>query len=227
MRIPRFSFLIAVLILAVMPAGAAGADKEKDLGSFGAWRTYTYDEGGQTVCYMVTTKILKSAAAKKRAAPYLMVTHRPVEASTDVVSYSAGVLLDSKHGVNVRIGKASFDLFSVRDTAWARDALTDHKLVSALREASSAQVLSIPAQHSVTGISDQFDLTGALAAYRTINKACGLPDIEPKKLVINKTVVKKGGVQKQPVKKPVKKSAGKPKNHGTQKKRVDGHAGRK
>ncbi len=216
MRILRYAGLIAVLtLMAVMPAGAASAGKEKDLGSFGAWRTYTYDEGGQTVCYMVTAKTLKSTALKKRAGPYLMVTHRPVEASTDVVSYGSGVLLDSKHGVNVRVGKASFDLFSVRDTAWARDALTDHKLVAALRDATSAQVLSIPALHSVTGINDQFDLTGALSAYRAINKACGLPDVEPKKSVIKKTVVKKGGVQKPTVKRPavkkqvVKKPAGK------------------
>ena len=200
----RYAALLAVLMTAfVMPVGAMGANTEKDIGSFGSWRTYTYDEGGQTVCYMVTTKTIKSKGPSKRVAPYLMITHRPVEASTDVFSYGAGTLLDAKHDVHVQIDKTSFDLFSVRDNAWARDALTDHKLATALRGAASAQVFGISSQGRIETISDQFDLTGALPAYRAIGKACGLPDVEVKKAEVKKPVAKKGAVQKPVVKKPI------------------------
>jgi hypothetical protein len=166
---------------AAAPALAASATKEKTLGTFGAWRAYTYNEGGQTVCYMVTTKIVKSSGLKKRATPYLMISHRPVEASTDVISYGAGTQLDSKRGVKVRIGKSLFDLFSVRDIAWARDARTDHKLVAAIRNAPSAQISSFPDKKGAKALNDQFDLSGAVAAYHAIGKACGLPEEALKK----------------------------------------------
>ena len=155
--------------------------KEKTLGSFGAWRAYSYDEGGQTVCYMVTTKTLKSSGPKKRATPYLMITHRPVEASTDVVSYGAGTLIDSRRGIKLHVGKTIFDLFSVRDTAWARDSLTDHKLATALRNAPKTQATGFPDKKGISAINDLFDLTGAPLAYHAISKACGLPDTTPKR----------------------------------------------
>lgn len=171
-------------------AGAAETSKERDLGTFGAWRTSAYDEGGQSVCYMSTTKMIKSSGPKKRTAPYMMITHRPVEASTDVFSYGAGAVLDTKHGVNIQIGKDVFDLFSARDTAWARDSLTDHKLAAALRGSARAQISAIPSQGGTTTITDVFDLTGALEAYRAINKACGLPDVATAKPALKKAPVK-------------------------------------
>lgn len=162
-------------------AGAAPSAKEKDLGRFGAWHAYSYNEGGQSVCYMVATKLVKSAGPKKRATPYLMITHRPVEASTDVVSYGAGTFIDSKRGARIHIGKSVFDLFSVRDTAWARDSRTDHKLAAAIRNAPIAQIDSFPGKKGAKKITDQFDLSGAASAYHAIGKACGLPDDTPKK----------------------------------------------
>ncbi|MDR3425455.1 MAG: invasion associated locus B family protein [Alphaproteobacteria bacterium] len=194
---------VVILLVALTAASPAfAAPKEKDLGAFDAWRAYTYKEGGQTVCYMVTTKTLKSTGPKKRGAPYLMITHRPVEASTDVVSYGAGTMLDEKHGVHLRVGKDSFDLFSVRDTAWARDALTDHKLAAALRAASTVQISGVPAQAGSNAVSDAFDLKGALPAYRAINKACGLPDIESARPVARRKIVKKQRVKPPVAKKP-------------------------
>ena len=181
--------LLALLasVLAV-PALSANTPKEKLLGTYGSWRAYAYDEGGQTVCYMVTTKILKTSAAKKRATPYLMITHRPIEASRDVVSYGAGTLLDSKHGVKLRVGKASFDLFSVRDTAWARDSLTDHKIAASVLNAPYAQISGIGTKKDMKIISDRFDLLGANSAYHAIGKACGLLETAPKKPTPKKPV---------------------------------------
>ncbi len=209
-------FLVAALVTG--PCAAASAGKEKHLGAFGAWHAYTYDEGGQTVCYMVTTKTLKSKGPPKRGTPYLMITHRPVEASIDVFSYGAGTMLDSKHGVRVQIDKATFDFFSVRDNAWARDALTDHKVARAIIDGTTAHAYGLAAEGRMQTISDKFDLAGALPAYRAISKACGLPDIETKavKKAVKKTEAKKAAIKKDDAKKqviqkaPAKKTAPKP-----------------
>lgn len=213
----RFIYAVLLAVLTTVYSAPARATtqpfKERDLGTFGTWRTYAYDEGGQTVCYMVTTKTVQAKGPAKRTAPYLMITHRPVEASTDVFSYGAGALLDAKHGVKLEVGKTDFDLFSVRDTAWARDALTDHKLAAALRNAARAQVVGISSQNKIATINDVFDLTGALQAYRAINKACGLADVESKKPAAKKTVIKKHAAAKNPAlrKSVVKKTSAKKK----------------
>jgi hypothetical protein len=206
-RMNRYGILSAIFVIIIAcPAPAFGASKETDLGSFGVWHSYAYDEGGQTVCYMLTSKNTKASGKNKDRISYLMITHRPVEASTDVFSYGAGEQLDSKHGVTLKIGKNAFDLFSVRDTAWARDARIDHKLAAAIRTSETAQTSGYSSQKRVAPIKDQFSLTGALPAYRAINKACGLPDVEGKKAVAKKSPPKKK-VAKKTGKKPLKKKA--------------------
>ena len=169
-------FLFALLTLSFSPPAIA---KEKDLGTFGSWKAYAYDEGGQTVCYMVTTKTVKTTKVKNRAPAYLMITHRPIEASTDVVSYDAGTLLASSHNVTMHIGKTSFDFFSVHNTAWARDALVDHKIAAAIQHTPTAQITGLSAKKGAKPIRDIFDLSGAEPAYRAIGKACGLPLAKP------------------------------------------------
>ncbi len=178
-----FIVWVVLALFGACPSADAATGKEKDLGAHGAWHAYAYDEGGQTVCYMVTTKTIKaspSKSAKQRNSPYLMITHRPVEASTDVFSYGAGTALDAKHGARISVDQKSFDLFSVRDNAWARDARTDHKIAEAIRKAKFAQVAGIVAEGRMQTLNDKFDLTGASAAYKAIGKACGLPDPEAK-----------------------------------------------
>jgi hypothetical protein len=193
----RYAALLVVLTtLFAVSANAAGEDKKKDLGTFGVWRSFVYEEGGQTVCYMVTTKEGKSTPKNKGRTFYLMLTHRPVEGSVDVFSYGAGVPLDSEHNVQLKIGKDSFELFSVKDNAWARDAMTDHKIAAAIRNFSTAKVFSIPAQSRATTINDNFTLTGSVSAYRAISKACGVPEYERKKQAVEKPAVKKSAAKK-------------------------------
>ena len=201
----RLIYAVVIAVLAgglVAPADATEARKEKNLGTFGAWHALAYDEGSQTVCYMVTAKIASPVGKIAGRKSYLMITHRPIEASSDVFSYGAGGELDSKHDVTLRIGKDDFSLFSVKETAWARDPITDHKIAAALRSSPAAQVTAIPAQSRVTTIVDKFALTGALPAYRAINKACGLPDV----VLVKKEATKKAVVKKTEIKKPVAKA---------------------
>ncbi|MFA5041826.1 MAG: invasion associated locus B family protein, partial [Bdellovibrionales bacterium] len=184
--------LIAVLTaVGAAPVCAAEGGKKKDLGKFGVWRAFVYEEGGQTVCYMATTRAGKTTPKNKGRVPYLMITHRPVEGSTDVFSYGAGISLDSKHNAQLKMGKDSFELFSVKENAWARDSITDHKIAAAVRKSSEAKVVSIPAQGRATTIGDKFPLTGAAMAYRAISKACGVPDYDVKKPEIKKPPSKK------------------------------------
>ncbi|MDE2030105.1 MAG: hypothetical protein KGI97_06035 [Alphaproteobacteria bacterium] len=189
--------LMAFAAIAAMPFDASARAKrtartvtsDRLLGRFGAWRAYAYDEGGQKVCYMVATQASKWTRLWHRHEPYLMITHRPVEASTDVFSYGAGIDLDRSRTATIRVGKTTFGLFSVHHTAWTRDPLTDHALAKALVNGSMAQTraYAVVGKH-IKRVADTFDLQGSAGAYRAIGKACGLPGFAPKKTVRKKHV---------------------------------------
>ncbi|HEU0118233.1 MAG TPA: hypothetical protein VFR09_06320 [Alphaproteobacteria bacterium] len=177
-------FIIAAILITGLtgPALAATASAQKPLGTFGAWQTYSYNEGGQPVCYMVKAAKIPAPKNKKfrRGPAFLMITHRPSENSTDVVSYTAGYNLKPSSDVKVTIGRASFDLFSQKDAAWSRDAHTDHLLATAIRSNTNMKIVGIPAQN-VSAITDTLDIKGAAQAYQAIGKACGLEQETPAK----------------------------------------------
>lgn len=167
---------ILVLSLACLatssPACAAGPET---LGTFGFWNAYKMAEGDQTVCYMsLSTRPPADKNQKsKRGEVVLMITHRPADNSTDVVSYTAGLKFKAASEATVTAGKETFHLFTQGDTAWSRDAATDHALAKAIRNNAS---LTINGQTSRdTALADKLNLKGSFEAYVAINKACGLP----------------------------------------------------
>ncbi len=174
------ALFLTLLVVCSLLSPCSVLAKEKSLGSFGPWRAYVSTEGGQTVCYMVTTQRIKPSAVKKRGTPYVMITHRPIEASTDVISYGAGALMNSRKPVRLITGKNIFELFSVRDTAWARDALTDHKIVAQIKNFPTLKLSGFTAKKPAA-IIDIFDVAQAQSAYRAIGKACGLSGETPQK----------------------------------------------
>ncbi len=174
MRGKLLTFLCLVF-LSLISVSTQAKDAQKLLGTFGNWQSYAYKEGDLPVCYMVKTA--KFPASKKsifkRGPTYLMITHRPAENTKDVVSYIAGYNFKPATDVAVTIGKNSFSLFPNKDTAWSRDAKTDHALTAAIRNGSFMKVTGIPAQKSARKMTDTLDLNGAALAYQAINKACG------------------------------------------------------
>ena len=117
----------------------------------------------------------------KRGDAYLMITHRPAENSRNVVSYVAGYNFKTTSEVKLDIGKKSFDLFTQKDTAWSRDASTDHALAMAIRMAASLKITGTPEAKGATPVSDTLNLKGAAVAYAAISKACGYPADTPPK----------------------------------------------
>ncbi len=167
-------------LLSGSPSRAAGAPES--LGVFGAWSAWRLVQDNQTLCYMtfaqrtdgsLTKKGSKEAhPTNKRGERVLMITHRPLERSLDVVSYTAGTKLKPGSEVSAHIGTATFNLFTQGDTAWARDATTDRTLAAALRQSGNV-VLSGTVANGTT-FTDTLALRGTAAAYRTISKACGI-----------------------------------------------------
>lgn len=171
------ALLAAFLALMFLPAAAlaAKADSTKALGSFGLWRAYQSVERGQPVCYMTLTAHFQPGKKTKRNDALLTITHRPAENSKDVISYMAGYTYKSGSSVDMHIGKDSYSLFTAQDTAWSRDAATDHKIAAALQSGSAISLTGTPAWKNATPLTDKFPLKGTADAYQAISKACGIP----------------------------------------------------
>lgn len=164
---------ILPILLGTFPAWAQTAPPEI-LGHFGQWQAYHFQENGQPVCYMVTSKLFAGSKKFRRGTAYLMVTHRPQENALDVVNYSPGYILASKHEVKMSFGTTSFSLFADKDSAWARSPHMDHALVAAMQNNKTVTIVAVPIARDVPAQKDTLTITGATAAYQAIGKACGL-----------------------------------------------------
>jgi hypothetical protein len=149
----------------------------KALGTFGAWQAYSYSEKDQPVCYMVQTlDFAQNAKNKKlrRGSARLSLTHRPAENSQDTISYTAGYNFKPISTVKITIGKNNFNLFTTRDTAWARDSHTDHAIAEAMLAGTTLLATGSPDRNGSMPITDGFSLKNAPSALHAIDKACGL-----------------------------------------------------
>ncbi len=194
----------AFAFLLVLPVQAA----PESLGKYGYWSAYKMMEGQNPVCYMsITAKAPETVSKDKkkkvtrRGDVVLMITHRPSEGVTDVISYAAGAKFRAASDVNLKMGDRSFSLFTQGDTAWARDQVTDKAVAAALRVSSSVTVTGIAANE--TPIADTVNLKGVAEAYYAIGKACGLAVEPPPKPVQKKEKATKA-TSVQPVKTPEK-----------------------
>ncbi|HAX91947.1 MAG TPA: hypothetical protein DCY07_07050 [Rhodospirillaceae bacterium] len=173
-----FIFVVVASLLMSVPALAAPT---KTLGKFGYWSAYQLAEGNAAVCYMSLSAkppVKKGEKKVKRGDVILMVTHRPSEGATDVVSYSVGAKFKPASDVKVQIGDKSFTMFTQDDAAWSYDAATDHAIANAVRGGASVTFTGQLA--SGAALADTVSLKGSADAYYAIGKACGLQVSKPK-----------------------------------------------
>jgi hypothetical protein len=188
-----FSFGLCAAASQAIAAAPTKQQGAKSLGTFGNWKTFSFSQSGQPVCYMTLSAHVPSPPHVKRGQVYLMITHRPGEGSKDVVSFTSGYNFKPTSDVTAVIGKRSFSLFTQSDTAWSRDPATDHALATAISQNASVKFTGSPAAKGAKPITDTLDLKGSSTAYRTISKACGIPVETPKPAATTKKPVKKSG----------------------------------
>ncbi|NQW01033.1 MAG: hypothetical protein HQ483_15110 [Rhodospirillales bacterium] len=162
---PRFFLLIA----AVFGFGAAG-HAEQPLGSFGDWDTFTEREGKNLICYMASEATKARGDYTKRGRTYIMVTHRPAEKSSNVVSVEAGYAYKTDSEVEIDIGKDNFKLFTAGSTAFAYDSKADDTLIKAMIRGAGMTVKGLSQRDTLT--TDTYSLKGFTAAYKAISAAC-------------------------------------------------------
>lgn len=162
----------AATVLASLTAVEAGAADPKVLGSFKDWNAFTFEESGNTVCYISSQPQKTLPNNVRRGDIYVLVTHRPAEKTYDVVSFIVGYPLRKGSDATVEIDGKTFNLFTDGETAWARDAETDKAIAAAMR-AGRDMVMKGVSQRG-TRTTDTYSLIGVTDAYTAIGEACGV-----------------------------------------------------
>ena len=159
--------VLALVLAATPPAAAANV-----IGTFGDWTAFTDSEDGKKFCYIGSAPTKSAGKYKKRGDIYILVTHRPAEKKTGVVSIATGYTYKQGSEAVLAVGGAAFRLFTDRDTAWADDAKTDRALVRAMQAGLNMVVRGTSGKGTKT--TDTYSLKGFSAAYRAIGVACGV-----------------------------------------------------
>jgi hypothetical protein len=153
-------------------APSAGTAKTEQLGTVGPWSAYASRDKTGRVCYLVGQPEKSDSAGTPRKAPSAMVTHRPAENISNVVSFVEGYPLKEGSEVALEIGEKKFELFTKDDGAWARTAELDRMIVNILAHGKSAVVKGTPQKGRPT--TDIYSLAGFAKALALIDKACGI-----------------------------------------------------
>lgn len=168
----RFALALSLLAVCAASPSLAADNAPTAIGSYNSWNGYSYMDGSKKVCFMATKPTKTLPAGATRGDIYAMITHRPAENSTGVVSIVTGYTYKNNSDVQVTIGNQRFSLFTDGDTAWARDDATDRALVAAIKAGSNMTVVGTSTRGTKT--TDTYSLAGSSAAYQAISQQCGL-----------------------------------------------------
>ena len=124
----------------------SAAPQTRSLGTAGSWTAYASGEKPGRICYLVGRPQKTDSAGVARKAPVAMVTHRPSENISNVVSFVEGYPLKTGSDAALEIDDKKFDLFTNDDSAWARTAELDRAIVSALAQGTDRHRQGHPAQ---------------------------------------------------------------------------------
>ena len=160
--------LILLTLGLVSFTSPAFAKDAKQIGTYGNWTAYTYDEDGGKVCYMASTPSESKGDYTKRGTVYAMVTHRP--GARNVFSYLTGYTYAKGARVTLSIDGQPTILYGADDVAWAPNEEADAKLVTALQKGSKMKVEGASARGTAT--VDTYSLKGSGSAYAAISKEC-------------------------------------------------------
>jgi Invasion associated locus B (IalB) protein len=144
----------------------------RHLGAAEGWTAYTYKGHSGQVCYITGFPIKQEPGNIKRKSPVMMVTHRPEEHVTDVVSFDEGYLFKDGTDASLDIDGTKFDLFTKSDTAWSRTSDLDKAIVAAMAKGSHAVIQGTLRKGQAA--NDTYSLAGFGRALALIDKACGV-----------------------------------------------------
>ena len=168
----RHGFLATVAVLTFGFGGASMAQEPQLIGTYGDWAAYSFTEGGNKVCYMVSQPTKAEGNYTKRGDIFALITHRPGQNTKNVFSYITGYTYKDGSEVTARVNGKTYNLFTQKDMAWTSDQSTDNALAQDIRQGSKLVIKGRSSRGTLT--TDTYSLKGSGSAHDAISKACGV-----------------------------------------------------
>ncbi len=170
-----------LILAAVVSAGVGLAPGEtfaeqKTIATFSDWTAFTDKEDGKPLCYIGSVPKKAEGTYTSRGATYVLVTIRPAEKSSGVVTVEAGYPYKADTKVNVDIDGTKYELYTrnrdndSKGDAWAVGDEGDNALVAAMRSGKSMVIKGTSSRG--TNTTDTYSLSGFTAAYNAMGQAC-------------------------------------------------------
>jgi len=164
------SLSIVIFLLVSLISNESFTQEVNKLSTHGQWTAYSYTDDSGQVCYMASEPRSARGKYTRRGDIFALVTHRPKENATDVISIVAGYPYKPNSDVNIKIGSATFSLFTHGERAWNRDEDSDKKMVRAMIKGATMVVKGTSSRGTLT--TDSYSLNGFTAAHNAITKKC-------------------------------------------------------
>ncbi|MCC7275069.1 MAG: hypothetical protein IT561_20545 [Alphaproteobacteria bacterium] len=168
----RTSLIAAALLLGGAAGAIAANPAVETLGTFQDWSAFAFTERGQKVCFVQSKPRSSEPKGAKRGPINALITHRPGEKATDVVSVLMGYPLKPGSDVEVEVDGRKFKLFVDKETAWAPDSQTDRAMADAMGKGKQLVVKGTSARGTHT--TDTYGLGGFGQAHAAITKSCNV-----------------------------------------------------
>jgi hypothetical protein len=169
----RNAFTLASIVIASAAWGAGTPVSAQDvryIATHGAWSSFRAADSGGPVCYAASEPTQMRPANVRHGDIYLLVTDRPAEDSSDVVSLVVGYPYKTGSDVTATIGDHRFRLFTKGNTAWSISTELDHALVAAMKAGATMLVKAVSARGTDTAYT--FSLSGVTAALQEVETVC-------------------------------------------------------
>lgn len=164
--------ILTALALIFATAGLAPAQAQSAAGGptriqqFKAWGAYSYNSGGNKVCYVLSVPAAKEPANVDHGDIFFIVSQRPGQNISYEPQAMMGYTLKSGSKVTVTVGGKSFTMFTTDKAAWVENAAEEPALVAAMKGGTDMKVSATSARG--TNTSYTYSLQGISAALKQI-----------------------------------------------------------
>lgn len=162
---------VAIIVGATTVASAQQTKAPTPLQSFERWSTYTYNTpAGAKVCYAATQPSETLPAGVNRDPVFMFITNRPKEGVKHEISVITGYPYKEGSKTTVKIGDATFSMYTKDQGAWVDNAAEENRFITAMKGGSDMVITGTSRRGTVT--TDTYSLKGVTAALKRIDTEC-------------------------------------------------------
>lgn len=168
----RHSLRLALAGLAAATASfqTAAAQTPKFLSNHRDWTVYEVADPKGKICYIASEPSKQDGNYRQRGNPAVLVARLPGNPPSEQVSVQPGYSYKKGSAVDVKVGNATFQLFTQDEHAWARTDADDKALIEAMRAGSTMTVRGTSTRDTYS--LDTYSLAGFTAAFEAMRDAC-------------------------------------------------------